>query len=502
MESNLGFHGFTAYQNVFTKTITLSESQDSVVPDTLPDIAAILCTSGCVLIRSKDVAEGHVRLEANIPARVCCSGEGDGPGYCLDVNVPFFISAEDDAIREGSACTAELTLKHLEARMLNPRKISVRAEICADVKCYSEAGETFSTAPQEESSVIHALEQTADLTAISCVTEKTFVLTDEFELPPDRNDIVEILSQNADVLVQDMRSIGSKLILKGTARSALIVRTESGELESLQFQTEFSQIVETQTETENALFEARMLTSGMYYELTGETEEKTVSMELHLVAQVIVYTQRQVCFLADAYSNSHALEIRRQQREIEHFDREVIHRETVGAEVETAGGVNAVIACSAAPVGWTRDGEAISVQLLIRLCWKSGSSICSAERTVCKRIALEMGEEELRICGIAAADLSAAAGQNGAALRITLEVRGFAVTRRQLDCISAIEYDEAMPLDQEDRPSLVILYPRAFGDLWTLAKENCSTVEAICAANALDGDAWPADRLLLIPKMI
>ena len=39
-------------------------------------------------------------------------------------------------------------------------------------------------------------------------------------------------------------------------------------------------------------------------------------------------------------------------------------------------------------------------------------------------------------------------------------------------------------------------------DLWTLAKENCSTVEAIRRANGLDeaGEDW--EKLLLIPKAL
>ena len=48
----------------------------------------------------------------------------------------------------------------------------------------------------------------------------------------------------------------------------------------------------------------------------------------------------------------------------------------------------------------------------------------------------------------------------------------------------------------------MILYPRNSGDLWTLAKENCSTIEAICAANTLDGDTWPSGRMILIPKTV
>ena len=287
MEVNLGFCGYHGYQIAFFRTITAAESQDCVVPDTLPDIASIMYTSGCVLIRSKDVSDGHIRMEANVPARVFCRGDGERRDFCLDVNIPFYLSAEDDAITEGSVCTAALKLRHLETRMLNPRKVSVRAEISVDLTCYSEENALFCTAPEEESGNIHVLEQEAELTAIESITEKTFVLTDEYELPSDRSSAAEIISQDADIIVQELRSVGSKLILKGTAHSALICRMENGEPEQLCFQTAFSQIIETETGTEDALFGTQMMMSGMYYELTPGADGRSISMELHLVAQAV-----------------------------------------------------------------------------------------------------------------------------------------------------------------------------------------------------------------------
>ena len=496
----MGFNGFRAYQKVFSRSIVVSESQDSVVPDTLPDIAAIECSGGCVLIRSKDIAEGHVHLEANLPARICCVGE-DGQRYCLDVNIPFYISAEDEAIRDDSICTAELTLLHLETRLLNPRKISARAEVRALLQCYAQEDVRFCTAPEASDGVIHSQERECTVTSVSDVTEKTFVLTDEYELPQERNAAAEILSQHADVLVQELKSVGSKLILKGVVRSLLIYRTESGALENIRFQTAFSQIIEAQTETEDALYEAIMLISGMYYELTPESDGRCISMELHLVAQVIVYQNRTVRFLSDAYSNGYAISIQREQRETVCFGREVLLRETLNAFFETAGEVASVIAVQATPTEWTQEGGSICIKLLVRLCWRSGETVCTASRSITKSIERD-GEEEIRIVSACVQDVYASPGSGGAELHVSLELRGFQYRRMTLDCISAITFDETLPLDLDDRPTMVILYPGFSGDLWALAKDNCSTVEAICAANALTDGELPNDRILLIPKTI
>ena len=501
MEVNLGFNGFQGWESVFEKSIMLSESQDCVVPDTLPDIDRIVCTSGCVLVRSKDVAEGHIRMEANIPARVCCTGV-EGRRFCLDVNIPFYISAEDEAIPDGSACSAGLVLKHLETRILNPRKISVRAEICASLRCYAEHSETFAVVSGEENAAVHVLEGETELTAIGCVTEKTFVLTDEYTLAPDREIPAEIIAQNADVTVQELRSIGSKMILKGCVRNEILYFTEHGALETAMFSTAFSQIIETETDTEEALCDAQMLISGMYYELVPGEDGRSISAELHLVAQIVVYTRHTIRYLSDAYCNAYPIELHRTQREFTRLGRELLLRESCNAQLDTAGEIGTVIACHVAPVGWSRSGGELTVQLLTQLVWQNGETCGSMERTVVHTFSPETGGEALHVSVVSVADVFAAPENGGAELRVSLEIRGFAVQNLTLDCISSIACDETAPLDLDDRPTLVILFAREKPDLWSLARENCSTVEAIRAANDLDGEAPESGQLLLIPKTV
>ena len=502
MEAKLGINGYRGFQNIFTKTVTQSESQDSVVPDTMPDVSAILCTSGCALIRSKDVAEGRVRLEANIPARVCCAGAEDGSVFCLDVNVPFYISAEDKAIRDGCVCTADLTLKHLEARMLNPRKVSVRAEVEAGLACFAEGEELFASAPAEDGGAVHVLERVSEISVIASVTEKTFVLTDEFELAQERAELTQIVAQNAAVAVQEFRTVGSKVILSGDVRSELTFLTADDGLETAVFHTAFSQIAETGTETDDALCEANTLISGMYYELTQGNGVGYISMELHLVAFVTVYARRALHYLSDAYSNAWALSLRRRQTELARYGREVVLRDSSVVQIEVPGEVGSVIACHAEPYACRAEPGQIRAQLLLRLCWRCGDAVFSAERSMDRAIGTDAPDEALKLCSISVTDVSAVPGGAGMEVRVTLEARAFTLQRTAVDAICAIEYDETQPRCLDDVPTLVMLRPRADAALWALARENCSTAEAICAANGLTDDELPADRLLLIPKTV
>ena len=78
MEAILRKSSYPCFQLVYAETFSLSEAQESVVTDTLPDVDAVVHASGCALIRSKDVSDGRIRLEAAVPARVSCLGEDGG----------------------------------------------------------------------------------------------------------------------------------------------------------------------------------------------------------------------------------------------------------------------------------------------------------------------------------------------------------------------------------------------------------------------------------------
>ena len=56
-------------------------------------------------------------------------------------------------------------------------------------------------------------------------------------------------------------------------------------------------------------------------------------------------------------------------------------------------------------------------------------------------------------------------------------------------------------LDNSKLPSLVVVRAASGDDLWSLAKENCSTIDLICKVNALAEQEGSWEKYLLIPKV-
>ena len=491
------------YMPCFSQTVRKEETMDSVVPDSMPDIGEILCTSGNILIRSKDVGEGRVRLEANIPARIGYAPEEGEGCCCLEVNLPVYLSLEDEAITEQSLCVTELSLAALETKILNPRKISVRAEALCSVACYQPSSLSFSGLPAQGVEGINLLERQVAITPVCAVTEKTFVLTDEFTIPAASTPPAALLGQSIQLQVEELKPVGTKLIVKGSAKSALLYTMEDMTVGALDFTSAFSQIVELDTLPEDSFSSVRLLLSGAYYDLAA-ADRQAGAMELHIVAQVLVYGPAEPACLVDAYSNRYALNVVQAPRTLTRILRSVSLKETLREPLTTPVPVAEILQGSYVPGSVQTAEGTVTVPIAVSVYYRdSGGALGSVSRTLTLRFTQKLEEgESLEAVDVTGQELYLAPTASGMELRLTLEIRAFLWKSDTLLCIQQLEYNEAEVMDLSDRPTLVILRAASGDDLWALAKEHVSTVEAIRQANGLDQLTGSWEKLLLIPKTV
>ncbi|MGN1002298.1 MAG: SPOCS domain-containing protein [Oscillospiraceae bacterium] len=503
METILKKTGMDCYHKAFSQTLRKEETQDCVVPDTSPDIAGILDTTGCVLIRSKDVSAGRVRLEAAVPAKVAYLPEGESGLRCLDVNVPLYISCDDERISDGCLCSASLSLVGLDTRMLNPRKVMVRAEVCVSVVCYEKGELSLPRGVEEDKWGIRTLVKTESVTTVDCVTEKTFAVTDEYALPASKPAIDCILSQRTELVTEDVKTVGSKIILKGSVKSSLLYGAADGQPAAVDFSTGFSQIIECADAGEEPFVRIDAILTGAYYETTPDSGGRTIGMELHLVAQAVQTGRRQVEYLADAYCNSKFLELAQESVELDCVRRETLLKETVRDTVETPGGMQELCDAYARWGAVSIDGGRVMVPVTVCLLYKSGEGkLLSARKRfdVGLEALLEEGER-LDGCALSPAELYLSPTAAGAELRLPVEAKVTVCRTVPIRCLSAVTVSEEGEPDLSRLPTLTLLRARSAEELWDIAKENGSTVEAIVAANGID-ESFPWGKTILVPKTV
>ncbi len=497
MEAKLKIADFDCYNKSFSIVQRKEESRDAVVPDTQPDIAEVLYCAGKVLIRSKDVSAGRVRIEANIPASVLYRGE-DSKIYTVELNVPVFMGAEDEKIKDESLATAQLTLLGLEARALNPRKVLVRAEMAAEI-CAFERDKLSVTDGVDDDGHIHSRIAEHEISPISAVTEKTFALTDEISLPPAVGERPQIIESGCECVVDEVKSVGTKLIIKGRVKSQLLLINEDNELCHLEPVTDFSQIIEAGTEMGAGSKLVWLTPSGAYCHISSESEGR-LALEFHMVAQIVCRSDIKLHCLDAAYSNRYELVPQWSELKVERVSEPGVIRENLRQLFETARSLNEVLYASAR-IGRAvfEKGKMLLPVTFAALCAGGDGPWCEKRRT---EIAFRLPAEDMDFSLKSAEILDCAVlpVPGGLELRLELAVEVCAREEESLRFIATLGYDEEKPIDNSEKPSLVLLRLKNEDELWDIARENCSNVEAILAANGIEDHADALGKLILIPK--
>ncbi len=495
MEAKLGIAEFGIYNKSYSTFLRKEECRDAVVPDTFPDISEVLSCEGRLLIRSKDVSSGRVRIELNVYSNVFYKGE-DSKIYFLDIVVPLVLIAEDDAIAEGSLSCAKMDIIRLDARALNPRKILVRAEITGEISVFNNTKFEINKNVEAEEHIKSKI-CVKEASFISAVGEKTFALTDEIAVPVKDEGIGSVNLSSCSCTVDDIKAVGTKLIVKGKIKCGFYCINSHGEISQFDSASDYSQIIELGCESGQGLKTVWITPSGAY--CNYNENENRVSLELHLVAQFVCRNTVRLEYINDAYSNRFPLISEKTERKLECFEEPVRIRESLRQLLETSGAISDILCSTFFTETPTVGKSEIKLPVNFSLICSSGENIWSECRKTEFSIRLP-NEKKYMVNSIDIVDWTVIPVPGGIELRLEISAEICAFYEDIIDCVCAITYDENDVLDNTKKPSLTLLRVNEDDDLWQLAKDNCSSPEAILSTNGLDDLISARGKMILIPK--
>jgi len=494
MEIELHREQIQNYSRLYSQHITREETIEAVVPDVMPDVQQIMDTGAQVYLRGKEMEDGRLSANAFLEGTVLYLPEGESALRRLNLSGSFSFSFDDPAIVRDCVAHISICCTAADARMLNPRKVLLRAEITAEAAVYSHSATAFAVDAEAEG--LQTLRQSAVISCIAAVEEKTFVIAEDFALPGSA-ELSELLRSRVWAETEDLRMVAGKLIVQGSVHMELLYCTEGAALpQSAAFTTAFSQIIDVHGD-HNGPCSVELMPTACYVEPgSGAYGAVSVSMELHLVAQALCAHEQEIEYLADAYSNRCPCKAENTELCLSSLGRTLLLRETVREMLECPEPVAEVLSCVVTPGRVQWDEGRVKMPLNVRvLCRGERGGAVSVSRRLCAEIPAAADGKLLsaaRRCG----EPYAAVASGALELRIPVEAELHLEEPHVIEILDGLELDAESALDVTNRPSVTVVQ-RKGADLWSLAKKYGSTLELIQAANPQCGE----DSLfLLIPR--
>jgi len=187
MEFSLNNKVFEYMGAVYKNSFTREETTESIIPDSLPDAQRVIETEAMVCLRSKEAENGRVVIVGTADVSVIYADE-EGRIRRTVIGIPFNASEENGNVVGGAKVTATVRAASADARLLNPRKLLVRCDVLIDVACYVQK-EIQLKLPAENADTslsVQILTDERDMRLLTDVSEKTFVIREEYALPASK----------------------------------------------------------------------------------------------------------------------------------------------------------------------------------------------------------------------------------------------------------------------------------------------------------------------------
>ena len=473
------------------------ETMESVVPDTREDIGRIASVRTELYLKSKELTGRGLRVTGELEAVLLTITEGEQALSFLRIERPFSLDYELEGLEDESLAQVRLWVSSTEARLLNPRKVSVTAEICGELTAYCHEEMPVETlVPEAARGFLQLKRGETEAVLLNAVCEKSFVLNEQFVLPQGQTPDT-LVSREVNFRVEDVQQVGTRLIVKGQAEIALCCL--SGEQAAplcLSFRSPFSQIVDTGADSCDSC-SAIIHLSSAYWELTDAISgEKALDVELHAVLQLVSRSRINFDYVADAYCNRMnamccvqnrclILSAQRQSRTL----RTETHL-NIGEDCrELLCVFSTVTNCSL-------TAEEIHAGVQLEILYRSVDG-----RLSCARRSLSLEGEgpgaSARLLDLRVSETQIQGSGENLDCRVSLELSFECCREGEILSVESVRLDEESALDLASLPTLHLV--RA-GDeeLWELAKRYHSSVEAIRASNAQGSESGRG--LLLIPR--
>lgn len=483
-------------QPIYDDYIKKEDTLDYVIPDVKGDVGKILDVRGQLLVVSRKASAEKVIVCLSVRAEVIYETDGGGEIQCVSAVIPADMTVPVSGSTGETLLYTQLSLCSVDVRMLNPRKLNLRCEVGMTLRCWNRETRTIYTGAEPETPVC-ILQRNENLYEAACVGEKSFTVTDSYLIPEEMPQNAELLSSSTTVCVGEVKSVGNKLIFKSQAETdCIFMCRETGRLFNTVFSSAFSQLLEL--ESVNECLGAYVCVQVCEANLREE-ENGSYSAELSLSAHGVCSIERDICYIADAYSNRCELSCESKKYAATHFHGARIASLTLRGRLPICAELTELCYFSAAASCVYVENDSISAEVLISGVGRDeDGDLCAPQLRLCDGCTTETSENETVL--ITSVCIGPALVTSGFEICVEVTVEYALLHKGSFTAMTALELKEDCPCRRGEKPSITVLCSDNGEDIWSIAKRCGSTIALIESVNTVDGHFSPGKRPLLVPK--
>ena len=279
--------------------------EDMIVPDSKPDILNAINLSGNVCIYKKEITDGKVKIDGCVNTYIMYlpdSKEDNLRG--LNATIEFSQSIAIPECKDGMQAITCVEIKDLECKVLNGRKINVRAGLEIKIKLYSnENFEMISGINNIDD--IQTLDKTFEINSLIGNSDARVYVKDTLKIDP-QDEVAEILKTDIALEDNDIKISYNKILSKCEVNVSIMYLTEDNRVNTVQEKIPAVGFIDMQNVSEDNYCEINNEIKNIMVR-PNQAEEHSIYVEVEIETSCTTYENKEIALIQDLYSPSQDL---------------------------------------------------------------------------------------------------------------------------------------------------------------------------------------------------
>ena len=280
---------------------------DAIIPDIKPDILSTINTNGAVCIYKKEVLDGKIRIDGGVQVYIMYLADDENSNVRgINTVIDFTKVIDMENINSNMNMDSNINLKDIECKILNGRKISIKANMDIDISVYSNESIEFIKEVENRDDVQILNTMTTIDSLLGTGTTKVYA-KDTVSLESTDN-LAEILKFNINLTNREIKTSYNKILAKADMQVNIVYLTDDGRVNEVKWVIPVMGFIDMQNISDNNL-------CNLNYEIKNillkpnSAEEHSIYVEVEFEIYCNVYEKKELNIIQDLYSPSENINI-------------------------------------------------------------------------------------------------------------------------------------------------------------------------------------------------
>ncbi len=482
---------------------------DVIIPDIKPDILSTINTNGTVCIYKKEVLDGKVRIDGGVQVYIMYLAD-DENGNVRGINTVIDFSKVIDMENANCGMNMEsnVSLKDIECKILNGRKVSVKAIVETNITVYSNENIEF-IKEIENRNDIQILNNSAIIDSLVGTGSTKVYAKDTVSLDSGDN-FVEIMKTNINIINKEIKTSYNKVLAKSDMCINIVYLTEDNRINEVKWKIPVMGFIDMQNISDENVCNVSYEVKNVLLK-PNNVEEHSIFVEVELEVFCNVYEKKQLDIIQDLYSPYEKLNINQKNITVMQDKKKCKEKCTIKEKLLIPELNNNKICSSEVHAKSIKENvynDRIMLEGELQVNFMYISNVTNRVDTKSEVIPFNTNIECAGVSNnsnvnviieVLAQDFIIMP-DNSIEANIELEVSADVSKMMEVRVIDNLEVCEK---DDENIYSIVVYFVKPGDTLWNIAKRFRSTITAISSVNGIENeDKISIGQQLFIPKFV